>query len=318
MVIVIVFEVDRRQTVVLLAEPQDVLVVVVLVDRLVAGQVETELHGLALDSAVPHVRDPVIVSFLRVIAAVVVDDRHGGVIRLVLFAVEDDGPFDRKNVFLGVETDVPAKRHGTDGRVGPAGQLQVIGDLVFALFPLSVDMGFALVLAVLERDAVEFALCHRRAAVHQVFGHVTVLREHRSHERDHFPGLLVVDERQSDGDRPTHDGHGRQEGDVIEVHFECFPESDFRPGQKLRHPDILRVEQVDDRELFVKGSHGHTAFVIDHFLRGRDRITKFRERDPVLRLLQFRVRLQFCAFQSLCLRPGGCFFLLFLFWRYFL
>ena len=107
---------DGRQGEALAFHPDEVFVVGVLIDRLVAGEVESEIFLLAVYLASAHGGEPVIVRKIGVVSLVVVDYADGVLVGDKLLAVDDDVSRRLEEILFGVERLVGPEGYGDVGR----------------------------------------------------------------------------------------------------------------------------------------------------------------------------------------------------------
>ena len=109
-------------------EPDQVFVVVILVNGLISCQVEAEILHLAVNLFFTHSRYPIVMRLIRIIASVVVDDGGAVFVGLVPFAVDLDIACDLKEILLRIKRSVVAERNGNDARKRNPVKLNVIAD----------------------------------------------------------------------------------------------------------------------------------------------------------------------------------------------
>ncbi len=119
-----------RQQAGLAFKPQNVLVVVLLVDGLVAREVEGEELLFPVDVALAHRGDPIVVGAARIIAPMIVDDGDGLVVGDHLLPVDDQLAFRLEEILLAVKGAVVTvrERNGNDARIGEIGQFEIVLD----------------------------------------------------------------------------------------------------------------------------------------------------------------------------------------------
>ena len=244
---------DGGQREALAFHPDEVFVVGVLIDGLVAGEVECEIFFLAVDVAPAHGGEPVVVGEVGVIALVVVDDGDGILVGDELLAVDHDIPGRLEEVLLGIEGLVGAEG---DGHVGGRGEpLHGHIDLKAAAPAFRPAFGGGLAVHEVVFDDIlalfDFELA---IVVHELGGDFRLLDGHDVAPLVDLAAAFVEpnEDGEPEGTRVVHRGHQRA---LVKVHFECLPFRQPALFHEIGHQlsaRLLALDEIEFLERFVK------------------------------------------------------------------
>ena len=94
---------DGREQAGLAFLPQNIFVILILIDRLVASKVESKELFLPIHFAFSHCGDPIVVSTTGIVPSVIIHHRHGFIIRKHLLTIDHEPALCLKEILLAVK-----------------------------------------------------------------------------------------------------------------------------------------------------------------------------------------------------------------------
>ena len=252
----VALEGDGGQREALAFHPDEVLIVGVLIDGLVAGEVEGEEFLFAVYLAPAHGGQPVIVRAEGIVALVVVDDADRVLVGHELLAVHRDVTRGFQEIFLGVERLVGTEG---DGHIGRGRQpLHLYVDLEsseLSVFRPTAGVRLSVHEVVLDDILALFDL-ERAMIVHELRGDLRLLHGHDVAPGRDLARALVepYEDGKAEGTRVVDRGDQRT---FFEMHLERLPLGEAALLHAVGHvlaAGFLAVEQIETLEGNVEGA----------------------------------------------------------------